>query len=543
MLTLVLAVVGPLACAGLDRRRPPCRGRRSGAGPRHPVTLADPGAVARSTVARPARRRRAVDARAGGRALGDRRGCGRPAGGRVRADSRDARRARGCAGRAGGAPGSLGHAVSGASPRSCPPRSSGWRPSCGVAARWRRRSNGWPTAAERSVAISTACTCAPSSGCHSRTRSPGGRGARRARCPSRGRRARRWRRRWAGRPPTPSTGWPASLRSPARRDGRGPRALGPGAAVGARRRRGPARVPGVLSARRPRGGDRAGRHRRRAGVPRARPRPGGTRRALDPSHPAARRGELADGAVVAARRSRGARCWPCRSCGGHAGSAPAARIARAGAAVRPGAAPSRVRGGDPGRRRPVARGPSDVCSAPCTRAGGPGSTTTPWRGSCRSSSISWASRSVPAARRTSRSRSRPTGRRRSVAAPLAGVLRSCALGMGFASALDAAARATPAAPPARRRAARVRPARVPRWRRPSLVSPTRSGPRCGGGPRPTPVASRSGCCSRSCSWCCPRSCCSRWSPGWRAASDGSDRGGGTGRAHFPCFPLSDHERR
>ncbi len=34
-----------------------------------------------------------------------------------------------------------------------------------------------------------------------------------------------------------------------------------------------------------------------------------------------------------------------------------------------------------------------------------------------------------------------------VAAPLAGVLRSCALGMGFASALDATARATPALRP------------------------------------------------------------------------------------------------
>ena len=61
VLTLVLAVVGPIACTRLVARRQPCRGRRSGAGPRHPVTLADPGAVARSTVPRPARCRRAVE--------------------------------------------------------------------------------------------------------------------------------------------------------------------------------------------------------------------------------------------------------------------------------------------------------------------------------------------------------------------------------------------------------------------------------------------------------------------------------------------------
>ena len=44
----------------------------------------------------------------------------------------------------------------------------------------------------------------------------------------------------------------------------------------------------------------------------------------------------------------------------------------------------------------------------------------------------------------------------------------------------------------------VRPVGVPRGRRPSRAAPTRGGPRCGGGPRPAPVAARSGCCARAC---------------------------------------------
>ena len=127
--------------------------------------------------------------------------------------------------------------------------------------------------------------------------------------------------------------------------------------------------------------------------------------------------------------------------------APAARIAALGAAVRPGAAPSRVRGGDPGHGDANARGPSDVCSEPCTRAGGPGSTTTPWRGRCRSSldllGVAVGAGCTPYLAVEVAAHWSPA----MVAAPLAGVLRSCALGMGFASALDAAARATPALRP------------------------------------------------------------------------------------------------
>ena len=109
-----------------------------------------------------------------------------------------------------------------------------------------------------------------------------------------------------------------------------------------------------------------------------------------------------------------------------------------------------------------------------------------------------------------------------IAVRLDAVLRACALGVSFDVALDDAARATPVLRPlsdallaSNRLGAPVGPV----WR----GSRRRSAPRCGGTPRPTPGASRSGCSSRSCSWCFRRSCCSPSCPVSPLDSGASER--------------------
>ena len=381
VLTLVLAVVGPIACARARRAAAqPCRGRRSGAATSVPRSRwRVPTRSARSAVSRRCTTPTSpCDARAGGRALGDRRGsrsaCWRP---RSRRRWR-ARRARGCA-VAGpvGAPRSLGHAASGASPRRCPPRSSRSRPSCGVAARWRRRSNGSPTPAARSVATSAACTCAPSSGCRSSDA---------------------------------LAGWPQEHDAPGVRAAAGALVGGGGDGRAGRRRdrragrvaavTGSTRWPRPAPSRRRRGSRRSWSARRRSGTSRSRALVdpasvtalvdtgvgrvclvvglglGGAGRAVDPPHRRVGGVSSPMAAVVAARPRVGRAAGPAdRAAGTPGGTGRTNCRARRRRPTGRRAEPGSWRGSAP--RRPIARGPSDVCSEPCTRAGGPGSTTTP----------------------------------------------------------------------------------------------------------------------------------------------------------------------
>ncbi len=206
VLTLLLAIVGPLACAGLVTagRRAAAAGRIRALGPRArwrlPRQWRDP--LARALLEADHRDR----AGGGGGVLGYRRGRRHGVGRRVRARDGDrggGRRARGGPGRA--PDGLLAPANVGSRPDSRA-RWNTSRRSCAAAGPSRARWNGSPGPTAPSRSTSGGSTSGPSSVCRSRMRSPAGPPS--TTCPGCGPRPApcRWRRRWAVRRPRRSTG-------------------------------------------------------------------------------------------------------------------------------------------------------------------------------------------------------------------------------------------------------------------------------------------------------------------------------------------------
>ena len=301
----------------------------------------------------------------------------------------------------------------------------------------------------------------------------------------------RWPHRWAGAPPTPSTGSPTSLRH--RLD----------AVAEARALSAQARLSAVVVGAAPLGylafsalvDPRAVDALVGTGVGRVclvrRPRPGGARRAVDPPHRAVG-GMTRPWLPWVARRRVGRAAARCRSRVARARVGVDARASRRSSVH--GCAPSRGAGARAPRIAAwlrAARGPTRRRSSECVRSlrARRGVDARGRRARARA-----AGRRRPARRRgRGRMHAVPRGRgRRRAGRPHRSrprspqVLRSCALGLGFAAALDDAARGHAAAAAAGRRAARLRSSRCAR--RPGARPPRRRGAhrRCAGprGARP-----------------------------------------------------------